>query len=480
MALVALLLGTYAYFYQAGGWNQNSRYNLVRSVVERGTLRVDAYQQSTGDDAIKDGHYYCDKAPGASWLCIPTYAALYHLNGQPNPPPADWLAWTVWLAIVLAIAVPSVIAALFMVRLAGQLGMGPRTSILIALSWGFATMALPYSTLLYGGQLSGSLMIIAFALLVEIRRGAAPTARRMFAIGALLGYAGATEYPAVLIAAPISLYGLAVAGWRPSRWAIVGGLIPLAALLWYHDAAFGSPFAFPYDYSVFKERHIGWFMGVGTPRRAALHTILIGDRGLLTITPWLALALPGAMLIAHRHRWEIAVCVWAAISTLWLNASLPPTDGGWSPGPRYLVPMLPFVAVLVGGVAAGITARWRSQRVHERGVGIAAAVALAALLLISSANMFAATAVKPEIDTAWKRAYAQFVWPNFLAGRLSVSTQSIEMPNNPRGSAPQAWNLGMKAGLTGHASLVPLYLWIAACGLGLAWTLRRRPAPRAK
>ena len=37
--LVAVLLVSYAYFYQAGGWNQNSRFALVRAIVERGTIR---------------------------------------------------------------------------------------------------------------------------------------------------------------------------------------------------------------------------------------------------------------------------------------------------------------------------------------------------------------------------------------------------------------------------------------------------------
>ena len=37
---VAALLGiAYAYFYQGGGWNQNTRFALVRAIVEQGTLR---------------------------------------------------------------------------------------------------------------------------------------------------------------------------------------------------------------------------------------------------------------------------------------------------------------------------------------------------------------------------------------------------------------------------------------------------------
>src|SRR5689334_3694064 len=153
-ALVALLLGCYAYFYQAGGWNQNSRFNLVRSTVEHGTLVTDRYAKNTGDDAIRNGHHYCDKAPGSSWLCTPPYAVMYFVSGAPEKPSVNWLAWAAWLSIVFAVSVPSVIAAVFLARLARALGLGERSSIVVALGWALATMGLPYATLLYGNQIA--------------------------------------------------------------------------------------------------------------------------------------------------------------------------------------------------------------------------------------------------------------------------------------------------------------------------------------
>src|SRR5258707_8678316 len=72
---IATVLGfalflSYAYFYQAGGWNQNSRFALVRAILERHTLRIDDYQAHTGDRALWQGHYYSDKAPGASLVAL--------------------------------------------------------------------------------------------------------------------------------------------------------------------------------------------------------------------------------------------------------------------------------------------------------------------------------------------------------------------------------------------------------------------------
>ncbi len=475
-ALVALLLGCYAYFYQAGGWNQNSRFNLVRATVEHGTLKTDRYAKNTGDDAVRNGHHYCDKAPGSSWLCTPPYAIVYVASGAPANPSPRWLAWAAWFSIVVAVSVPSVIAAVFLARLARALGLGDRAAIVVALGWGLATMGLPYATLLYGNQIAGAFLLIAFTLLVEIRRGAAPRPARMIAVGALIGFAGATEYPAALIAFPIAVYGLWVARLKPCLWAVLGGAVPLAALAWYHTAAFGSPGAFPYNFSVWKEPHTGWFMGIGEPHGHALKEILVGAyRGLLYTTPWLALAVPGAVALAWspQNRAEVAVCAWAVIMFLWLNSSIPPWHGGWGAGPRYLVPMLPFAAMLAGGVLVWITRATAAPALKV--ARVVATLALAGLLVHSAANMFAATVVKPEIDTRYKRPYSQFVWKNFYAGKVAVSRQTIDMRGNPEQGPRQAWNLGMKLGLDGLPSLLPLLAWFTACAVWLLWALGLGP-----
>ena len=457
-AIFIVCLGVYAYFYQAGGWNQNSRFDLVRAIAEQGTLRIDRYEGNTGDDSVRDGHYYCDKAPGASILCLPSYALMYRVAGAPANVSPAWLAWAAWLSITLAIGVPSAIAAAFLARACRHLGLAAKPAAAIALLWAFGTMALPYSTLLYGNQLSASLMLIAFTLAIEVRHGTPATAARMLAIGALLGYAVATEYPAALIAVPIALYTLAAAGLRRSLFAVAGGLVPVSLLLAYHRAAFGSPFAFPYDYSVWETPRTGWFMGIREPDAHALMNILVGEfRGLLFATPWLAAAIPGSVLLARRHGRETCVCVFAVGAFLWLNASIPPWHGGWAAGPRYLVPMLPFLAILAGGVC--LPSRARAEWL--------AAVAL--LGAFSVGNMLAATAVKPEMPTDEPRPYSHVIWPNFVAGRLAISTQSIDAIDNPPGAPRQAWNLGMKAGLDGRASLVPLYLFAGAM---IAWLVR--------
>ena len=108
------LLFSYAYYYQAGGWNQNSRFALVRAVLERHTLQIDAYQLHTGDRAIWRGHYYSDKAPGASLLALGPVQAARLVSRQAGIDPASFpgIAWTSYVAAVVTSGVFTMIAAL--------------------------------------------------------------------------------------------------------------------------------------------------------------------------------------------------------------------------------------------------------------------------------------------------------------------------------------------------------------------------------
>ena len=79
--LALVLFGSYAYFVPAPAWNQNSRFALTRALVERGSTIIDPDHETTGDKSFRDGHFYCDKAPGASLLAALPYA-VFHTIGR--------------------------------------------------------------------------------------------------------------------------------------------------------------------------------------------------------------------------------------------------------------------------------------------------------------------------------------------------------------------------------------------------------------
>jgi hypothetical protein len=469
VALFALVFAGYAYFYQAGGWNQNSRFDLTRAIVEDGTLQIDRYARNTGDASRRAGHMYCDKAPGVSLLAVPAWAAVHALAAKPPRP--GTLALGAWLGTVTAIAAPSALGVVMMFLLAASLGLARSRAAVVALAWGLATLAFPYSTVFYGHQLIAAMLVAAFALLVRARgTPGGAHARRLVAVGALLGGAVVVEYTAALAALPIAAYALAVAPWRRAVVAIgLGALGPALVLAAYHAAAFGGPLTLPYEFSTQKHRHMGWFMGLGTPDLGVLGSITFSAyRGLFYATPWLLLAVPGAVRWwRHGRRAEVGVCAAVIVLFLWLNASLVDWQGGWAMGPRYLIPAIPFLVVLAAGVvlpAPGVDRRARTV----------AAVALGVLVAGSAVVMLAGVSVRPEVDVRIQRPIG-FVLDHFARGELGISTQSIDMiTGNPNGPV-QAWNLGHRIGLTGHASLVPLVALWAACAVWLGIALRRAP-----
>src|SRR5262249_28188575 len=158
--------------------------------------------------ARHDGHFYCDKAPGLSLAAAVPYAVIDTLSGTHQRSQHD-LAWSAWLSTVVAVGVPSALGVVALAWLLAVFGVRAPLRFGLAAAWGLATLALPYSTVLYGHQLVAALLLISFALLVRVRRGLdPPTPVRLLAIGALGAWAIVVEYPAALAAAAIGVYAL--------------------------------------------------------------------------------------------------------------------------------------------------------------------------------------------------------------------------------------------------------------------------------
>jgi hypothetical protein len=473
VALFAIALGVYAYFFQAGGWNQNSRFNLVRSIVEQHSIVVDDYVHNTGDIAVRDGHHYSDKAPGVSILAVPVYAAVHPFAGGQRPR-GRLVNAGAYLATVWAVSLPSALAVVMVYSLALVIGATPAASAAITLAYALGTLALPYSTLFYGHQLAAAVLIIAFGLIAHARHRAIPfSGRRLFVAGLLLGAGVAIEYPGAIGLVAIGLYAAAVVRpWPRLLWLVAGAALPGLALAAYHTAAWGGPLMLPGHFSSDPPRQRGAFMGITGPSAELVGRILFSPtRGLLRHAPWLVLWLPGVILLARRPRFraEAAACAAVPLLYLWFNASLTttPTDwrAGWGIGPRHLIATLPFYALGVAALLAAVEDHTRRR--------VAWAV-FAALAVYSTALMLVATAVHPEVPTWYDRPFAEYLFPAFREGRLAVNT--IPIHTGFIHEQRQAWNLGEKLGLHGLVTLLPLAAYLAATGAWLVQTLRRQRA----
>src|SRR5437588_655191 len=247
------LLASYAYFYEGGGWNQNSRFALVRAIVEHRTLRIDEYASSTGDRALWNDHYYSDKAPGASLLAVVPVAAAAAMARVVGVPPASraGVTWTSYIATVATSGVFTVAAALCVLALALEWRASRAAAIVAALAYGLATPAWPYATLFIGHAVTAGCLMAGFTAAVIMNRSSQPL-RLAWLVGLACGWASVTEFPAAIPAAIIVAFALATGGvHRGGRWGVAlrllaGAALALACLAAYNAAAFGSPFRIGY------------------------------------------------------------------------------------------------------------------------------------------------------------------------------------------------------------------------------------------
>ncbi len=482
LALFVLVLVSSAYFVQGTGINQNSRFDLVRAIVEEHTLSIDTYERNTIDKSIMNGHYYTDKAPGLSLASVPPYAAI-HAIGWPGP---DRPAAVMHVLTVLVVGVASSAAATGLFLTLGTLGVRRSLAALATVAWTLGTNAFAYATLYMAHQLVGALLVGAFCLLrAEKDRGSSEGRRWLVPLaGALGSFAAISEYPAAVAGVMLFAYGVYSLGLLrmvPFAWAACA---PLAVLMAYNAACFENPFALSYGHfagaEVKKVIDQGLF-GVGLPKLYPLRQILFSEvRGVLPLSPFLVVALPGAFVMARdpKRRAEAWLAIGVTVYFVLLNASYLLWHAGVSMGPRYIVPMLPFTVVLA---AAGFEAGRRLRAPF----GLASVVLYGLLVAASVAICTMAVAVMPEfLDQRTLVSPAlgisppdmlyplrTFVLPLFFHGYLSVKGVAATGQLGLAYTAPRhewdAFNLGEAMGLSGLWSLAPLgVVWVA-----VAWVI---------
>ncbi len=469
----------YAYFYEAGGWNQNTRFDLVRALVEERGIRIDDYQDNTGDRAIFESHYYADKAPGASFVAAPVVALaraamrLVHENTRAH----SNLMRLSYVASLSASALPAALAVMCVWHLARRISASSRGATVVALAFGLGTPFWAWATVFYSHTLSAACLLGAFVAAVHLRDGS-PSPERDLRLGAvvglLVGWAVITEYPTAVPGAVVVLFALSQV-WRDgggrlarvaTSIAIVGGACA-AVLGVYNYAAFESPFHVSYASEENSSLLQGGFFGITFPKPAIMGQLLWGSfRGILPLAPVLALVPIGWVMGMGFRKWRRVTLVAAAMFLVGfaLNASYEHWEGGWSFGPRQLGPVLGFAAL-------GLVPVWIQG-------GRALRVLIVTLAVVGSAFSLVgvSTTAQPPGTPQFEHPMRDLLWPAFRDGQLSLNRQSyfdVRPPGEAAGIRDVGvedaqWNLGEKMGLTGLPSLLPLgAVLIVTIGLAL-------------
>ena len=361
---LALLCCYGFFFYRGGNWNVESRHAQIVALAEDHSLAIDRYEHWTGDKAYYQGHYYSDKLIGPSLVAVPVYWAGRRLISLFVGDDTLSLMLALRVTNIVTNAIPSALLAALLYLFLAELGLAARLRVWVAFAYGGGTLALPYSTALFGHQLGAACAFGAFLLLWRQRE--AWSNGRAVAAGLLVGLGAISDFTTLLIGCFLGLYALmaargragdAVGGRAVGRFALFAlfAAVPLSLQLAANWSVFGSPLTFPHVYHVqpsFQARHAAGLLGVHLPQLYPLYQLTVGPwRGLFYGSPVLLMALPGLFLLGRERRAEAVLIAAAWLGVLLMHAGYANWEAGSAYGPRYQIAAIPLLMVAAAAAA---------------------------------------------------------------------------------------------------------------------------------
>jgi hypothetical protein len=463
---IASLLGlaiflSFIYFYEGGGWNQNSRFDLLRAIVERHTLQIDAYHDNTQDKAHFQGHYYSDKAPGLVFLALPfaqaARVAMRAVVVDPDSPRGEYALS--YIVTAFAVALPTALAGVCLFFLALRFGSDLTGAAFATIVLSVGTPMLAYASLFWAHALVGACLLFGFAAAVKVADGRAEFWWAL-AVGLAAGWATVTEYPAAPASVLIAFLVLSQVWSRgkAARWRVVAGVgigaTACAIVLFsYLHAAFGGfrPSYSYYDPNSFSFMQQQGYMGLTYPHPDRLLKLLFGcSRGLFFASPALLAAVPGLWWLKKRFRGPALVAGAIVLYYLLFNASFYWWKAGLTFGPRYAGAAIPMLCL-------GLAVAWTHASLAWRRVLIALACCsvFVTLMVVSTSSQLAMQGSCPIVHSSW---------PAFWAGQMAANRESMLLPGESAGGY-SAFNVGQLIGLHGLATLIPLLaMWGVVAG----------------
>jgi len=453
------------YFYEGGGWNQNSRFDLLRAILERHTLTIDAYHENTEDKAHFQGHYYSDKAPGLVFLAVPfaivARAGMRVVGVDPDSARGEYALS--WMVSAWALALPTALSAVCLFFLMLRFGVDASGAAFATIMMAVGTPILAYASMFWAHALVGACLLFAFAAALRLADVSTALAEFLWALAAGLaaGWATVTEYPAAPASALIALLALGQVWKRGSaaRWRVIlgvgaGAAVCAAVLFGYLHAAFGGfrPSYSYYDPNSFSFMQQQGYMGLTYPHPDRLLKILFGcSRGLFFGSPVMITAAAGLWWLREKFRWPALVAAGIVLYYFLFNASFYWWKAGLTFGPRYAGACIPLMCLGVGVCWSQVSKPWRAVMIVAGAYGV-----FVTLMVVSTSSQLAMQGGCPIFHSSW---------PAFWSGQMAANRDSILLASEARG-AYGASNLGQLVGLHGLGTLGPfVFMWGVVCGV---------------
>lgn len=341
--------------------NSTSRYALVKSIADDHSFFLsDELASFASPDLVHyNDKYFTIFTPGVSFLTVP----LYQLGSKVGLPQ---------LISYLLNPIMGIICLLLIINLSKKFGANKIAATIAGFTFLFATNALGYSQTLTQ-HLSSSVLILTCLLLATAK----PNGLRNILFGACVGFSLLIDIPNIFLCIPLTMYMLSkhieMIKKKDSNTLSIKliviylaiGLLPFLGLFaWYNKELTGSYTKI--GQTIGRSDYGKDVVAIDGPEKSiyesklALDTRLLlngayilltsDERGILYYEPIILIGILG-LIIAFKNQSDKALSN-AVIGTIIINILLygmfGDPWGGWSFGPRYLIPTSAILCIFVG------------------------------------------------------------------------------------------------------------------------------------
>jgi hypothetical protein len=392
---------------------------VAHSLITAGNMGADVTQNTRRG---VDGRSYSDHGVGASVLLIPAALA----NGGRTTYRGEFVAALV--GVLFATLSVVVLAALLL-----DIGLDAATAVVGSLVFAFATLQWPYAHDVFDVVLAQFFGLLAlFSLRRFLERGKRSD---IVLSGCAAGAAVLVRYSSGILLLPLAGYivsrsrdqGWNVVSRRLATWMLpaVGAVSILLALNWIR---FGNPLqlGLPLPATAYQQ-------SLPQAAVAALGLLVSPGKGVLLFCPVFLLAGFGFRDLLQRDR----ALAWTTAATVALTvafyARLTFWHGDWAWGPRYLVPVLPLLALWVAPLfQRGAAGTSPLLRIALPALVAAGALISASAIAVSYAQVLAVISIDAGPPDATVADPGYYFTPRFSQlGHQAQGVRAVLLGPNP-------------------------------------------------